>query len=160
TYLLAPGADPARIRIAWHGAERAILAEDGALVLTTPVGTLREAAPVAWQARGAGSDGEREPVEVRFELLADGSDGNPGEVGLALGAYDPGRALTVDPTLTYAGFIGGNDDDVAEDVAIDSTGAAYLAGFTESSEAEHFPVAGGPDLTYGGGIEDAFVVKV
>jgi hypothetical protein len=99
TYRLAAGADPSQIRLAWNGAGGAALDEDGALVLTTPGGTLRESAPVAWQDAGAG---QRRAVEVRFALLADGTDGRPMEVGLTLGAYDPTRPLTVDPFIEYS----------------------------------------------------------
>jgi hypothetical protein len=42
---------------------------------------------------------------------------------------------------------------------VDATGAAYITGFTDSTQAT-FPVAVGPDLTYNGGSSDAFVAKV
>jgi beta-propeller repeat-containing protein/hemolysin type calcium-binding protein len=60
--------------------------------------------------------------------------------------------------LEYAGFIGGDGMDFGYDVAIDPTGAAYVTGYTNSSEAT-FPVAVGPDLTQAGA-NDAFIVKV
>jgi PKD repeat protein len=61
-------------------------------------------------------------------------------------------------TLVYCGYIGGNGDDWALDIAVDSAGNAYLAGLTDSSEAT-FPVTTGPDTTFNGGM-DAFVAKV
>jgi len=157
-YTLAPGADPSRIRLAWHGTDGASLSEDGALVLTTPVGTLRESSPVAWQ---DGPDGRRETVSARFDLLADGTDGGPVEVGLRLGTYDRTRPLTVDPAITYAGYIGGSDYDDVKGIAVDSSGAAYVAGETLASQAS-FPVLVGPDLTFNSGTDfyDAFVAKV
>lgn len=57
--------------------------------------------------------------------------------------------------LVYCGYINGDALDYATDVAVDSTGAAYVTGATRSS---NFPVTTGPDLTIGG--EDAFIVKV
>ena len=60
--------------------------------------------------------------------------------------------------LVYAGYIGGTSDDSSSGIAVDSTGAAYVTGRTQSSEAT-FPVVGGPDLTYNGG-NDAFVAKI
>ncbi len=67
--------------------------------------------------------------------------------------------------LVYAGYIGGLDHDLGIDIAVDSTGAAYITGFTNSSEATlsgetNFPVTVGPDLTYNGNVSDAFVAKV
>jgi hypothetical protein len=62
--------------------------------------------------------------------------------------------------LLYASYIGGNDLDIAYDIAVDDAGNAYITGRTESSQAT-FPVTVGPDLTYNGGpFGDAFVVKV
>ena len=47
--------------------------------------------------------------------------------------------------LDYAGYIGGSSDDLAGRIAVDSTGNAYVAGATASTEAT-FPVTVGPDL--------------
>ena len=61
--------------------------------------------------------------------------------------------------LTYAGYIGGSVDDIGNGIAVDSSGAAYVTGYTTSSEAT-FPEVVGPDLTYNGGAYDGFVAKV
>jgi len=61
--------------------------------------------------------------------------------------------------LTYAGYIGGGWYDYGVGIAVDSSGAAYIVGYTASTETT-FPVTGGPDLTHNGGVEDVFVVKV
>ena len=42
---------------------------------------------------------------------------------------------------------------------MDSSGNAYVTGYTSSDQAS-FPVTVGPDLTYNGGTDDAFVAKV
>lgn len=61
--------------------------------------------------------------------------------------------------LLYSGFIGGSGNDPFGGVAVDSAGNAYIAG-TAGSDESTFPVAVGPDLTYNGGVFDAFVAKV
>lgn len=61
--------------------------------------------------------------------------------------------------LIYCGFIGGEENDIGFDVAIDDLGNAYVIGATASDE-NTFPVKNGPDLTYNGGDFDAFVAKV
>jgi hypothetical protein len=62
--------------------------------------------------------------------------------------------------FAYLGYLGGDGTDGAARVAVDASGAAYVVGATTSSEAT-FPVAGGPDLTFGGGdLPDGFVAKV
>ena len=61
--------------------------------------------------------------------------------------------------LEYAGYIGGERNDEGHDIAVDATGAVYITGDTVSDQAS-FPVLVGPDLTYNGGVSDAFVAKV
>ena len=60
--------------------------------------------------------------------------------------------------LDYAGYLGGRGDDRGNGIAVDGAGNAYVVGTTDFTEAG-FPVAGGPELTLGGG-SDAFVVKI
>jgi hypothetical protein len=60
--------------------------------------------------------------------------------------------------LSYATFLGGSDMDGGDDIAIDSSGAAYVTGRTTSSD---FPTTlGAFDPSYNGGDYDAFVVKL
>ena len=63
--------------------------------------------------------------------------------------------------LDYAGYIGGSNIDNGLGIAVDSTGNAYVTGWTWSSERT-FPVTVGPDLTFNGGVFniDAFVAKI
>ncbi|MGH2544473.1 MAG: hypothetical protein ACRDIB_16905, partial [Ardenticatenaceae bacterium] len=118
TYLLAPHADPARIRWRYAGADQVRLDNAGNLVLTLAPAhsadpahptssiqhpTLMERAPVAWQQ----IKGQRVAVDVGYALAADGS------MGFALGAYDPTYPLTIDPELAYGSYLGGGDLDTA-----------------------------------------------
>ncbi|MCA1684058.1 MAG: SBBP repeat-containing protein, partial [Actinobacteria bacterium] len=68
----------------------------------------------------------------------------------------------LDPTgtaLVYSGYIGGAASETGASIAVDGAGNAYVGGSTDSTEAT-FPVKVGPDVTYNGGIFDAFVAKV
>ncbi len=119
TYHLAPGADPAQVRVAWRGAESVAVTAEGRLGVTTPVRSFEEDAPKAFQ----DVDGQRVPVEVAYDL--DGA----GTYGFRLGAYDPARPLVIDPTvLVYAGFLGGSGTDVGIGIAVDGAGNAYVTG--------------------------------
>ncbi|MDP9403184.1 MAG: SBBP repeat-containing protein [Actinomycetota bacterium] len=115
-FVVAPGADPARIAVRFEGA-RSLRLDDGELVLALPGGDLRQRAPVLYQER----DGRRRAVAGRFVLDGD-------TVGFAVGDYDRRRPLVIDPVLAYASFLGGAGDDRATDVAVDGAGNAYVVG--------------------------------
>jgi len=146
TYTVAAGADAQRIRWRYEDGE-ARVDEAGRLQVRMGGGaaTLTEDAPVAWQDVG----GWRVPVKARYALAADGS------VGFAVGAYDAGRPLTIDPVIAYSTFLGGSMFDIAWSIAVDPAGNSYLAGYTASAD---FPsVSAYQPSTAGQG--DAFVAK-
>jgi len=59
--------------------------------------------------------------------------------------------------LVYAGFLGGSGYDRGLGIAVDASGNAYVTGHTTSGD---FPAVVGPDTSFNGGWEDAFVAKV
>jgi hypothetical protein len=59
-------------------------------------------------------------------------------------------------SLLYAGFLGGLSAEGGLGIAVDSSGNAYVTGYTTSSD---FPAVVGPYTSYRGGV-DAFVAKV
>ncbi len=61
--------------------------------------------------------------------------------------------------LDYCGYIGGVGGECAYGIAVDKWGRAYIGGRTDSTNII-FPVTVGPDLTYNGGIQDAFIAKI
>jgi len=67
-------------------------------------------------------------------------------------------ALSGAPSLTYFTYLGGSLADSANGIALDSSGNAYVAGSTTSTD---FPIVGAvPQSTYGGGNADAFVTEL
>ena len=152
-FVVAPGADPGRIRLAYRGAD-VRLTRNGQLDVSTPFGGFQDARPIAYQ------DIEGERVEVKADfVLQDEPGGGRQAVGFELGAYDSSQPLVIDPSLVvYAGYIGGDGIDGASDVAVDPEGNAYVTGFTSSSHMS-FPVAAGPDTTFNAD-QDVFVAKV
>ncbi len=145
-FTIAAGADSRQIRIRYLGAGPARVDADGSLLVAASSGTLRELPPTAYQDRA----GKRVSVEARFELQSDGT------VGFALGRHDPSLPLVIDPLLSYSTLLGGSSADAANAIAVDSTGAAYVAGFTESFD---FPTMN-PEQGATGGGNDAFVAKL
>ncbi|WP_457600085.1 SBBP repeat-containing protein, partial [Hydrogenivirga sp.] len=59
-------------------------------------------------------------------------------------------------SLLYSTFIGGNDEDIGRDIALDASGNVYVTGETLST---NFPTQN-PIYASGGGSYDAFVVKI
>ena len=60
--------------------------------------------------------------------------------------------------LVYSTFLGGNGNDYANGLTVDSSGNAYVCGSTESSD---FPVTSNAyDKTFNGGTSDGFITKI
>jgi len=156
-FTLSPGADPSRIRLSFRGVSRLEKTDDGSLRIRTPVGSIEDGKPIAFQE----IDGERREVGVEYALLGEPTDSIQ-DCGFVLEDYNPSRPLVIDPEMIlYCGYIGGGFwlTELITDVAIDGEGNLYATGSTQSSELDHFPVMVGPDLTLNGD-EDAFVAKV
>ena len=141
-FVVAPGADPGRIQLAYQGAALRLDAS-GDLVLATPLGELKQLKPRVWQQLG----GKRVEVAASYRLAGR-------SVGVEVASYDRRQPLVIDPVLSYSTYLG--TIDWATGIAVDSAGAAYVAGYTDSA---YFPVPNGYQATEGGGV-DAFVVKL
>jgi hypothetical protein len=122
-FLVAPGADPRAIHLRLGGADRVEVDAQGRLVAHVGVGRLEWHKPVAYQ---DGESGRRE-VPCRYRLQG-GTD-----ISFAVGEYDRRRPLVIDPFLIYSTFLGGNDTDSGEAIAVDRSNNVYVAGQTFST---------------------------
>ena len=156
-FLVAPGADPRDIALAFTGG-RVSLAPNGDLLVRARGGTLREKRPFAYQRIG----GATRKVESRFVL------GPRGRVTFQLGGYDRSRPLVIDPELVYSTHLGGGAQgegsggfggESGEGVKVDGAGNAYVVGSTNAIAPRPFPTRGPVQGASGGGI-DAFVTKL
>ncbi len=158
-FVVKQGANPAQIRLALRGAESVSMNGEGRLEVRTPVSSFQDDVPVAWQE----ANGVRREVKARYEPAEPKTATGGGErfaYGFELGTYDPALPLVLDPSIfIYCGYIGGSSNDVGNGIAVDWGGNAYVTGSTLSGPTS-FPVTVGPDLTYNGGLSDAFVAKV
>jgi hypothetical protein len=160
-FTIHPGSDPAQIRLAYRAANGLSLNEAGQLEITTPFGSLQDDHPLAYQE----IDGQ--PVAVKADYALQPAETIRSETDLAsprvytfqTGPYDSRYPLQIDPAIqAYAGFIGGSAEDHGQAIALDSSGAAYIAGYTNSTQAT-FPSQVGLNVSDNGGF-DAFVAKV
>jgi len=143
---LKAGSSVDDVRLAYRGAEGLKVGTGGELLVKTPLGVLKDTAPVSYQP----IRGERVEVKSGYRLRGDGS------YGFWVGAYDPHYPLVIDPGLDYSTFLGGVGSEIGEGIAV-REGRAYVTGRTGSA---NFPTTpGAVDTTYNGG-EDPFVTKL
>jgi hypothetical protein len=145
-FRVAPGADPATIRLAYRGAKRLALGRAGELRIQTALGVVRDSKPVSYQLVG----GSRVRVASHYGLDAE-------TYGFALGRYDRSRPLVIDPGLVYSTYLGGGRDDDGRDIKVDALGNAYVTGVTESA---NFPTTAGAFAAGANGSLDAYVAKL
>src|SRR2546427_769359 len=146
-FIVAPGADPQRIRLGVEGADRLDLDAQGDLVVHTGGAQVRLQQPHVYQM----ANGVRQEIESRYVL----NDHHQVEVWVA--AYDTHKPLVIDPTLAYSTYLGGNSLDEGFGIAVDSLGQAYVTGVTASLA---FPPTAGAFQSSSAAGEEAFVTKL
>jgi hypothetical protein len=180
-FVVHPGADPSKIRLAYRGAQTVSVDGEGRLEVMTPAGKFQDDKPIAYQE----IEGKRIDIDLSYELEGFMEKGIGGselrhpatpkellvtpiseayEYGFEIGTYIRTLPLIIDPAvLIYCGYIGGDSGEIGSGIAVDSYGNEYIVGETNSTEAT-FPIAAGPYLTFSGdaesGVFDAFVAKV
>ncbi|MBI1852007.1 MAG: SBBP repeat-containing protein [Planctomycetes bacterium] len=147
--VVAPGADPNAITLAFDGTTRVRIDADGRLVIGTNGGDLVQLPPVIYQPNGD----ERHSIPGGYVAMAENC------IGFEVGDYDASKPLIIDPTLLYSTYFGGSFHDDASAIAIDEDGNVYLAGTTFSDEGHDFPL-NGCDESFNGGFRDVFVSKL
>ena len=127
-FIVAPGADPRQIQMEIQGADRLSLAANGDLVLHKGSDEVRLQAPILYQP----FHGMQVPVTGQYKVQ------NSTHVSFTVGQYDQTMPLVIDPVLVYSTFLGGVADDEATAITVDSSGSAYVTGWTDSP---NFPLA-------------------
>jgi hypothetical protein len=144
-FVVKPGADPQVIHLKYEGAKASRVNAQGDLELDTDQGTILFRAPSMYQE----SEGSKNPVEGRYRL----DEG--GKLGFEVKDYDHTQPLIIDPVLDYSTFWGGSGYDSGEGIALDSSGNAYITGFTNSPD---FPTVS--TFQPFGGDQNAFVAEM
>lgn len=146
-FLVHPGADASLIRISYRGAKGLQVAGDGSLIVQTAFGPLREGTPRIYQE----DRGRRTSVRGKYKIS--------GELAYAfqLGSYRKTNTLVIDPTLLYSTYLGGSGLDSASGIAVDSSGHAYVTGYTQST---NFPTTPGAFETTATAGQYVFVTKL
>jgi hypothetical protein len=145
-FLVAPGADPHSIRLTYRGADNLEIGANGDLIVRGESVEMREEAPVVYQETSAG----RTAIAARYVLR------DRHTLAFEIGAYDSSLPLIIDPTLSYATYLGGSGISSVCGLAVDFAGNLYVTGWTESLD---FHISGPVQASNGGG-DDAFIAKL
>ncbi len=160
-FIVAPRANPKAITLEFDGAERMRINANGDLVLSTTAGEVRQKQPRIYQE----FDGIRKEIAGRYEIKG------RHRAGFRVGAYDASKRLIIDPEIVYSTCFGGTKlapesykKDFISDVALDSSGNAYVTGATTALD---LPTTAGVFQTVNRTIgkheynnnQDAFVAK-
>jgi hypothetical protein len=143
-FVLAPGANPEPIGFQVSGNQGIRTDDYGNLILSSAAGNVLLHKPVAYQQQ----NGARQAVDARFVLKAHN------RVNFELGNYDRSRELVIDPSVSYATYLGGVSTDDALGITFDTSGNAYVTGETQSA---NYPSA---TDNLNGSSSDAFVAKI
>jgi PKD repeat protein len=143
-FQIAPRANPNNIRVRVRGAsDNLTLASNGSLIIPTTNGDITSNTPQAKQ--------ENTPVKAQYHLI------NNNTYTYQTGNYNTNQPLTIDPTLNYSTYLGGNQDDYGNGIAVDANGNIYITGQTYSS---NFPVTGNAYQPSINGTVNAFVSEL
>jgi len=153
-FVVKPGADPRNITLEFQGQKKKISVNaEGNLLVEGALGKIVHKKPRSYQV----VSGTQRTVRCEFRLKDDRS------VSFDVGEYDHRLPLTLDPMIVYSTYLGVGGCSLAQAVAVDAAGCAYVAGYTMAAD---FPVSGGSNggaasvqPVYGHGNE-AFVSKL
>jgi len=144
--VVAPRANPKSVKLGFQGTEAFKIEAGGDLILYTAEGELRQTKPFIYQE----FDGKRKIFPGRYVRIG------RRQVGFEVEGYDPERSLTMDPVLSFSTYLGGSAEEAGRGVAVDSSGNAYVSGYTRSP---NYPTQSPFQSVHGGGSIDAVVTK-
>jgi Beta-propeller repeat len=154
-FLVAPGADPkaisldlAAISSSADGRKSTLKIDTGGdLVIQAGEDEVRLHKPAVYQTAEGSA---RQFLDGHYLLKSND------RLSFEVASYDPDKMLVIDPVLSYSTYLGGSGLDDGVGIAVDSSGSAYVTGYTLST---NFPT-GSPLQSSNSGSSDAFVVKL
>ena len=123
-FRVAPQADPNQIVFSFDGASSMRADAEGHLRMGVEGGEVRLKKPVIYQE----SNGVRREISGRYRPVG------PNTVRIDIGPYDHTKTLVVDPLVDYSTYLGGSSSQIGTGMAVDSSGDAFVAGLTSSTD--------------------------
>ncbi len=143
-FIIGEHADVSEIKLVYNGQTALKLNEDGSITATTPMGVIKEKAPVCYSK-------SKELSAASYQL-----DGNilSYKINNLEGSY------VIDPVLEWGTYYGPDSNCTkVYGSASDYRSAIYIAGLTYSSAIGSIATTGSFETTYGGGDTDGFLTK-
>ena len=159
-FVVQPNVSPDKITLNFEGADSLKIADNGDLILQFGDDELRQHKPIVYQEIG----GERKEIAANYKIQNPKAKIQNQTVNFEIGDYDKNQPLIIDPVLSYSTFLGGaffagaqNGTDAGQAIAIDTSGNAYVTGFTQSFN--DFPLVN-PIVSQNTSNSAAFVTKL
>jgi hypothetical protein len=131
-FVVAPGADPKIIRMAYKGSRSVDIDDEGNLVLHLSNGQFKQGPPLVYQIVNQ----TRKEVSGRYVISG------TVEVSFDIGRYDTSKPLVIDPAFVFSTYFGGGDRDLGGSITTDSVGNSYVTGLTSSTSSGRSPWLG------------------
>lgn len=139
-FVVREGGDASNIKLKYFGATKVEITRSGELKATTPLGTITENAPFTYSENGT-------VIESAYKLSGD---------TLSYYTQQHSGMITIDPSLSWATYYGGDSADNFCSISRDTSGNIYASGNTRSLSS--IATTGAFQTTLGG-FADVFVVK-
>lgn len=128
-WIIKANSNASKIIETYDGISLLEIETDGALIINSNFGILREENPFSYQ----NVNGVINEIETSYQII------EKNKIKYNLGEYDSSKELIIDP-LIGSTFIGGEIGETANDIAVDNEDNIYLTGLTYSDD---FPTTPG-----------------
>lgn len=144
-FIVRPGGNINDIQFTYKGSNTIQLSENGDIIITNPMGSILEEKPYTFQ----NHRDKQKTIRSKFKT-------QKGIISFEIAEYDKTKALVIDPSVSWASFYGGTDDDWILDLCLDENRYSYITGVTESSSGIS---SSGSEQSSRAGNYDAFVAR-
>ncbi|MFN3781609.1 MAG: SBBP repeat-containing protein, partial [Candidatus Kapaibacteriota bacterium] len=157
-FVLKPGADLSRIAFKFAGASAVEITDNGTLKVSTPLGTIEQAPPVAYQIPSLDSYvNSRELLSTANYVTSKFVKNSNDVISFYVLNYDPSKPLIIDPpTRLWGTYYGGSSTEIGYGIHADANGNSYITGYTYSTN--NIATSGAFQTTLNT-TPDAFLVK-
>jgi len=126
--IVRPHGDISKVKFAYKGIQSLKVTKDGGLEVTLNNGKLIEKKPIIYQEL----NGKRAPVKGSYRIFKSNKENFA--YGFTVASYDHTKKIVIDPVLVYSTYLGGTDNEYGNGIAVDNMGAAYITGYTGSTD--------------------------